>query len=171
MLYPAVKLESLNPRLWKADLTPRIPAPSTSKAGAFLERLLQALMQEGILMPRPSKADSTQAIIENSARELARRVSQFVSNAIAHRVVEELEQQLAVLPTVRRSQRRTNSGPLPRRNEEITRWIPDRRARRVPTFVIEMTGGLDTKKKIVAKYGADVVFEKGKPLPKSAKAA
>ncbi len=41
----------------------------------------------------------------------------------------------------------------------------------MPTFVIELTGGLDTKKKIVAKYGENVVFEKGKPLPKAAKAA
>ena len=29
-----------------------------------------------------------------------------------------------------------------------------------------MTNGLDTKKKIVAKFGEDAVFEKGKPLPK-----
>jgi hypothetical protein len=34
----------------------------------------------------------------------------------------------------------------------------------VPTFVIEATG-LDTKKKIVAKFGEDAVFEKGKPVP------
>ena len=51
----------------------------------------------------------------------------------------------------------------------MTKWVANRRARRVPTFVIEMTGGLDTKKKIVAKYGEDVVFEKGKPLPKPEK--
>jgi hypothetical protein len=36
----------------------------------------------------------------------------------------------------------------------------------VPTFVIKMTG-MDTKKKIVAKYGASAVFENGKPLPSS----
>ena len=48
---------------------------------------------------------------------------------------------------------------------EITRWVADSRARRVPTFVIEATG-LDTKKKIVARFGANVAFEKGKPLPK-----
>jgi hypothetical protein len=41
----------------------------------------------------------------------------------------------------------------------------------VPTFVIEMTGGLDTKKKIVAKFGDGATFEKGKPLPKLGKAA
>jgi hypothetical protein len=41
----------------------------------------------------------------------------------------------------------------------------DERPRRVPNFVIEATG-LDTKKKIVAKYGEGVRFEAGKPPPK-----
>jgi hypothetical protein len=30
-----------------------------------------------------------------------------------------------------------------------------------------MTGGLDTKKKIVAKFGENAAFEKGKPLPRA----
>jgi hypothetical protein len=51
--------------------------------------------------------------------------------------------------------------------QEMTRWVADRSARRVPTFVIEATG-LDTKKKIVARFGANAAFEKGKPLPKVA---
>jgi hypothetical protein len=51
------------------------------------------------------------------------------------------------------------------RRGDITRWIADARARRVPNFVIEATG-LDTKKKIVAKFGPNAAFEKGKPLPK-----
>jgi hypothetical protein len=55
-------------------------------------------------------------------------------------------------------------GPRPR--TEITKWAADRRARRVPTFVIDMTG-LKTKKAIVGKYGDGVVFEKGKPAPKT----
>jgi hypothetical protein len=29
-----------------------------------------------------------------------------------------------------------------------------------------MTGGLDTKKKIVARFGENAAFEIGKPLPK-----
>jgi hypothetical protein len=49
---------------------------------------------------------------------------------------------------------------------EITRWVADSRARRVPNFVIEATG-LDTKKKIVAKFGSGAAFERGKPLPKA----
>lgn len=55
----------------------------------------------------------------------------------------------------------------PRRRQvarkQLTRWVADRRARRVPNFVIEMTG-LDTKK-IVTKYGANVAFELGKSAP------
>jgi len=51
---------------------------------------------------------------------------------------------------------------------EISRWVPDSSARRVPKFVIELTG-LDTKTKIVEKYGDKAVFEIGKPPPKSAK--
>jgi hypothetical protein len=42
--------------------------------------------------------------------------------------------------------------------------MADNRARRVPILVIEATG-LDTKKKIVAKYGENALFERGKPLP------
>jgi hypothetical protein len=51
-----------------------------------------------------------------------------------------------------------------RRVGEITRWVADNRARRVPNFVIEATG-LDTKKKILATFGANAAFEKGKPIP------
>src|SRR5690242_15667539 len=51
--------------------------------------------------------------------------------------------------------RRARRGGRATRPVEITAWTTDRRARRVPKFVIEMTG-LDTKKKIVAKYGDDV---------------
>jgi hypothetical protein len=46
----------------------------------------------------------------------------------------------------------------------MTKWVADRRARRVPTFVIEATG-LETKKKIVAKFGENAAFAKGKALP------
>jgi hypothetical protein len=59
---------------------------------------------------------------------------------------------------------RSRPGRASRRAGEITRWVADNRARRVPNFVIEATG-LDTKKKIVAKYGTNAAFAKGKPLP------
>ena len=47
---------------------------------------------------------------------------------------------------------------------EMTKWVADTRARRVPKFVIAATG-LDTKKKIVARFGENAAFAKGKPLP------
>lgn len=47
---------------------------------------------------------------------------------------------------------------------ELTRWVADRSARRVPAFVIEKTG-LNTKLLIVARYGPDAVFEKDAPPP------
>jgi hypothetical protein len=47
--------------------------------------------------------------------------------------------------------------------------VADRRARRVPNFVIAATG-LKTKKQIVARFGEDAAFEKGKPLPAKLKA-
>ncbi len=60
-----------------------------------------------------------------------------------------------------------NGGRRSARREDITKWVPDVRARRVPKFVIEATG-IDTKKKIVAKSGTNAVFQKGKPLPRAA---
>lgn len=48
---------------------------------------------------------------------------------------------------------------------EITRWVADARARKVPTFVIEQTG-IRTKAGIIAKYGERAAFEKGKPCPR-----
>ncbi len=44
-------------------------------------------------------------------------------------------------------------------------WVADSKARRVPTWVIKATEGLDTKAKIVERYGPDARFEVGKPLP------
>lgn len=84
------------------------------------------------------------------------------------------EQVAAQVRTAVRAQPRSNRRPRavvnkrPRSGRtEIRKWTADRRARRVPTFVIEATG-LDTKKKIVAKYGENATFEKGKPLSKAA---
>jgi len=95
------------------------------------------------------------------------------------RIAADLEKRVARLAEKELARRRAaNGGPRSRpssrrrpRGQEITRWVADRRARRVPTFVIEMTGGLDTKKKIIAKYGENAAFEKGKGLPKPARAA
>ena len=106
-------------------------------------------------------------------------VREVVSKSVK-KIAAALEHRLALLAAQERAKGRKAKGAKPPRagarrarprGKEITRWVADRRARRVPTFVIEMTGGLDTKKKIVAKFGANAAFEKGKGLPKPARAA
>jgi hypothetical protein len=52
------------------------------------------------------------------------------------------------------------------RTGEMTKWVADVRARRVPTFVIKATG-LKTKKAIVAKFGKNAHFAVGGALPKA----
>jgi hypothetical protein len=110
-------------------------------------------------MPRPSaRQTSIDAILRETAEQVVSRVSQAIARQVGDLVAEGLRRELAV-----------NGVPRPRTRRagrvEITRWVADARARRVPNFVIEATG-LDTKKKIVAKFGAGAAFERGKPLPK-----
>ncbi len=122
-------------------------------------------------MPRLT-ATSIDEVVQRAVQDVIARASRSIAASIAEMAAAELEEQLLVAnkhgrgrdPAHRPASRR------PRR-EELTKWVADHRARRVPTFVIELTGGLDTKKKIVAKFGEDAVFEKGRPLPKPAKAA
>ena len=119
---------------------------------------------KGLTMPKSSNASIDQIIRDAVAPVLAR-----AAEAIARAVADQVADQLEVARAPRGKGRVKVSRARPR--QELTRWVADRRARRVPTFVIELTGGLDTKKKIVAKFGEGAVFEKGKPLPKTSKAA
>jgi hypothetical protein len=124
--------------------------------------------EKGEPFMRPARNDSIRSIIESSVREVVARVSGSLDRAVAQMVGEELKKRPASPSNGRRAPERA---ARPRQRHEITRWVANRRARRVPTFVIEMTGGLDTKKKIVAKFGENAAFEKGKPPPKPARAA
>jgi len=122
-------------------------------------------------MPRLT-ATSIDEVVQRAVQDVIARAAGSIATAIAEMATAELEGQLAVATKgsrVRGPARRATRRRQPR--QEITKWVADNHARRVPTFVIELTGGLDTKKKIVAKFGEDAVFEKGKPLPKPAKAA
>jgi hypothetical protein len=102
---------------------------------------------------------SIQEIIEQAAAAAVARMSARIQRAVQLEAAEAIRAEVA---KARRDTRvRAGRG---RRAPEMTRWAADRRARRVPNFVIEMTG-LDTKKKIVAKFGVGVEFVKGKPLP------
>ncbi len=122
---------------------------------------------------RRLEATSIDEVVQRAVQDVIARAAGSIATAIAEMAAAELGEQLSVA-TKRGggrapSSRRAASRRRPR--GEITKWVADNHARRVPTFVIELTGGLDTKKKIVAKFGEDAVFEKGRPLPKSAKAA
>jgi hypothetical protein len=106
-------------------------------------------------------------ILRNAVADVVRRIAPVIQRQVATYAAEQLERNLAVNRTATRGA--TTSRPRRARGEDLTRWVADRNARRVPNFVIEATG-LDTKKQIVARYGENATFEKGKPLP-AAKAA
>ncbi|HVI92836.1 MAG TPA: hypothetical protein VM753_02460 [Anaeromyxobacter sp.] len=105
-------------------------------------------------MPR-SQTSSIDSIIRDTADQVVTRVSAAIARHVGDLVQEGIRRELGRNAVSRR----------PSRRGDITRWVADNRARRVPNFVIEATG-LDTKKKIVAKFGPNAAFEKGKPLPR-----
>ncbi len=115
-------------------------------------------------MPRIAAAVPIDQIVHDAIRPVVARASEQIARSMANMVAERLEAELrrSVRPAPAQTRKRGRSS----RRGEITKWVADRRARRVPTFVIQATG-LDTKKKIVAKYGPKAVFEKSKRLPKA----
>jgi hypothetical protein len=120
-------------------------------------------------MARTAGNGSIDDILRRAMAPVLRRASATIAKAIAEMAAERLDSELQggiARSRGRRPARGAAARPA-RRRGEMTRWVADRRARRVPKFVIEMTNGLDTKKKIVARYGPDAAFEKGKPLPKT----
>jgi hypothetical protein len=112
-------------------------------------------------MARPPSPPSIDAILREAAEKVVARVSSAIARQVGDMVQQRLQAELANGTSVRRRAGRRRRAP-----GEINRWIADARARRVPNFVIDATG-LDTKKKIVAKFGAGAAFERGKPLPKA----
>jgi hypothetical protein len=122
-------------------------------------------------MPRTATNGSIDDILRAAMEPVLRRASTAIARALAEAAAEHIDGELQRGLSRTRGRRGARAGGTrtsrpARRRADITRWVADRRARRVPTFVIDMTNGLDTKKKIVAKFGEDAVFEKGKPLPK-----
>jgi hypothetical protein len=127
--------------------------------------------------------DEIQQQVEALAREFAARVTRLVAQAIADEVEGALARHVKGRDArdggeARGAQARPGRdlGPRPprgpasrRRAEAVERWVPDRRARRVPNFVAEATG-LRTKKDIVERYGEHAIFEKGKPAPPALRA-
>jgi len=116
-------------------------------------------------MPR-SAARSVDDVIRAAIEGVVTRASAAIARAVAEMTATRLDQELRRGVGRARGGRGRKAAGRGRPRGDITRWAADRRARRVPNFVIEMTG-LKTKKQIVAKYGEGVVFEKGKPSPKA----
>jgi hypothetical protein len=119
----------------------------------------------------PRSAESIDAIIQAAVSQALQKVVPAIQRHVATLAAEELERSLAVKNGAKGARGGSRRARARARPADLTKWVADKRARRVPKFVIEMTGGLDTKKKVVAKYGENSVFEKGKPLPKASRAA
>ncbi len=115
-------------------------------------------------MPRFAASTPLDDLVRDAMEGVVQRASLQIARAVAQMAAERLEAELG--SRVAKAGRRAPAGRTPRRRTQITRWAADRRARRVPNFVIDMTG-MKTKKQIVAKYGEGVVFEKGRPAPKA----
>jgi hypothetical protein len=118
-------------------------------------------------MPRRTGRATAEEVILQAVESVVNRASVGISRAIADilaaRIDEELRAQVKKAVGKAGKVRGTAKG---RPRSEVKKWTADRRARRVPNFVIEDTG-LKTKKQIVAKFGENAVFEKGKALPKA----
>ncbi len=117
-------------------------------------------------MPRIAATASLDQVVLDAVRPIVARASEAIAQSMATMVAERLDAELKNSFPRKAAQAPARARRGSRTRSEITRWVTDKRARRVPTFVIEATG-LETKKRIVAKYGANVVFEKGKALPKA----
>ncbi len=116
-------------------------------------------------MPRSAATPTLDALVREAMDPVVKRASLVIARAVAQMAAERLESELE--GGIGRTGRGGRGGGRPARARgQITRWAADRRARRVPNFVIDLTG-LKTKKQIVAKFGEGVVFEKGKPVPKT----
>lgn len=111
-------------------------------------------------VPRPAAPSSIDEIINTAVAGVIANVAPRIAKAIADAAAVRVEQELRIRGPKKRPSRRARL-----RSAELTKWVADRRARRVPKFVIAVTG-LNTKKLIVAKYGPNASFEKGRPAPK-----
>ena len=115
----------------------------------------------------PGRASpSIDALVREAVDDAIQRAAEEIARAIAGMAAEELTSQLEA--KVIGGGRGASAGARGRSRGagEMTRWVADRRARRVPSFVIELTG-LETKKQIVARYGPNAAFEKGRPAPRA----
>ncbi len=119
-------------------------------------------------MARKAGRASAEEIILQAVESVVERASAGISRAISDILAARIDEELRahVAKAVGKKGRVKARRPRGAARPELDKWVADRRARRVPNFVIEMTG-LKTKKQIVQKFGDGATFEKGKPVPKS----
>ena len=119
-------------------------------------------------MPRRSSRASAEEIILQAVDSVVERASAGIARAISDILASRIDQELKAQVARAMGKGRKGSAPKGRSapRAELEKWVADRRARRVPNFVIEQTG-LKTKKQIVQKFGDNATFEKGKPVPKA----
>ena len=119
-------------------------------------------------MPRRSSRASAEEIILQAVDSVVERASAGIARAISDILAARIDQELKAQVARAMGKGRKGSAPKGRSapRAELEKWVADRRARRVPNFVIEQTG-LKTKKQIVQKFGDNATFEKGKPVPKA----
>jgi hypothetical protein len=103
--------------------------------------------------------ETVESVIARAMASISRTIRDAVDAEVKGRANDRAQ------PRQARADRRRRGGRS-RPRQEITTWVADRNARRVPTFVIEATG-FDTKKKIVARFGDGATFKKGAPLPRA----
>ena len=113
--------------------------------------------------------ESMDDLVRSAMEGVVKRASSAIARVVAELAASRLDAELSA-QVARAARHGGGRGPKVQARRparvEMTRWAADRRARRVPNFVIAMTG-LKTKKQIVARYGEGATFEKGKPAPKS----
>jgi hypothetical protein len=115
-------------------------------------------------MPHSTATTVIDEAIRRAVQEVVGKVSRTIAATVSRAVEDGLISELGRLAGPAAAGPRGTTRRPRRATEDITRWVADRRARRVPNFVIKATG-LDTKKKIVARFGEAAAFEVGKALP------
>jgi hypothetical protein len=104
-------------------------------------------------------------VVRSAMEKVMKRVATQIARAMAEVAARQIDQE--VTQALSRGRVRGRAGRPARRAGDISRWVADRRARRVPKFVSERTNGLDPKKTTVARFGEGAAFEPGKPLPRA----
>ena len=119
-------------------------------------------------MARRAAPESIDAVLEDALAEVSAEAAAEIARSVADRAADRIGAALQAALARPARLARLPVRAAARRTGEVRRWVADRRARRVPTFVIDLTG-LETKREIVERYGAGAVFEKGKPAPAKAR--